>query len=127
MAMKNALLIILTGIVLYNVCISIYLGMELLELQDGYVQVESKQFSRNGFVKKNYVMPQLWGHETSLPTPQRLEALGKLATITAACPAHSVGLHSWSLMWASGALYPASPCLGSYELCFPITISGLPL
>ena len=52
MAMKNALLIILTGIVLYNVCISIYLGMELLELQDGYVQVESKQFSRNGFVKK---------------------------------------------------------------------------
>lgn len=50
--MKNAILIILAGIVLYNVCISIYLGMELLELQGGYVQLESKQFSRNGFVKQ---------------------------------------------------------------------------
>lgn len=50
--MNNAVLIILTGIVLYNMCTSIYLGMELLELQDGYVQLESKQFSRNGFVKQ---------------------------------------------------------------------------
>ena len=50
--MENAILIILAGIVLYNVCISIYLGMELLELQGGYVQLESKQFSRNDFVKQ---------------------------------------------------------------------------
>lgn len=52
--MNNAILIILTGIVLYNICTSIYLGMELLALQDGYVQLESKQFSRNGFVKQLY-------------------------------------------------------------------------
>lgn len=29
-------------------------------------------------------------------------------------------------MSAFGALYPASLCLGSYELCFPVTVSGLP-
>lgn len=50
--MNNTVLIILIGILLYNVCISIYLGVELLESQGGYVRVESQQFNRKGFVKR---------------------------------------------------------------------------